>query len=206
MTKALLFSSFRRVMGASRKERSKKPQVMKSYSKMRIKKKRHILSMMVLVMNQVAARRCLTRQRRRFEAVGTLVCTIGQNDRRGSPFVQKPSFLGAVRWMHRKGKEHLMFGKLNEQAASALLSLEPGDCRIALSWRSASSTWASRAIRRAMRCARSLRAASWRRSTRRGKRMQSNVEAVFGSGRRRMICSVSSASCGRLLVLFVFPM
>ena len=29
--------------------------------------------------------------------------------------------------MHRKGKEHLMFGKLNEQAASALLSLEPGD-------------------------------------------------------------------------------
>ena len=70
-----------------------------------------------------------------------------------------------------------MFGKLNEQAASALLSLEPGDLSYCLKL-------AKRFEHMGMRCARSLRAASWRRSTRRGKRMQSNVEAVFGSGRR----------------------
>ena len=123
--------------------------------------------MMVLVMNQVAARRCLTRQRRRFEAVGMLVCTIGQN--RPARFSIRPKAIfpwcSTLDASKRKGASHVW---KTERAG----------------WRSASSTWASRAIRRAMRCARSLRAASWRRSTRRGKRMQSNVEAVFGSGRR----------------------
>ena len=134
--------------------------------------------MMVLVMNQVAARRCLTRQRRRFEAVGTLVCTIGQN--RPARFSIRPKAIfpwcSTLDASKRKGASHVW----KTERASCVRPAVFG----ALSWRSASSTWASRAIRRAMRCARSLRAASWRRSTRRGKRMQSNVEAVFGSGRR----------------------
>ena len=84
--------------------------------------------MMVLVMNQVAARRCLTRQRRRFEAVGTLVCTIGQN--RPARFSIRPkSHLSLVQYAGCIEKERSIscLEKLNEQAASALLSLEPGD-------------------------------------------------------------------------------
>ena len=63
-----------------------------------------------------------------------------------------------------------MFGKLNEQAASALLSLEPGDLSYCLKLAKRfehmgiEEEQASNALR--------------------GKRMQSNVEAVFGSGRR----------------------
>ena len=72
-----------------------------------------------------------------------------------------------------------MFGKLNEQAASALLSLEPGDLSYCLKLAKRFEHMGIESDQ-----ARSLRAASWRRSTRRGKRMQSNVEAVFGSGRR----------------------
>lgn len=55
-----------------------------------------------------------------------------------SPFVQSFAFLGAVRWVHRKGKEHLMFGNLNEQATSALMSWNP-PMSYCSSWRSAST-------------------------------------------------------------------
>ena len=74
-----------------------------------------------------------------------------------------------------------MFGKLNEQAASALLSLEPGDLSYCLKL---AKRFEHMGIESDQASNASSRAASWRRSTRRGKRMQSNVEAVFGSGRR----------------------
>ena len=76
-----------------------------------------------------------------------------------------------------------MFGKLNEQAASALLSLEPGDLSYCLKLAKRfehmgiESDQASNAL-----C--TLVESGELETTRRGKRMQSNVEAVFGSGRR----------------------
>ena len=100
-----------------------------------------------------------------------------------------------------------MFGKLNEQAASALLSLEPGDLSYCLKLAKRfehmgiESDQASNAL-----CTLVESGVSWRRSTRRGKRMQSNVEAVFEfRASPRMICSVSSASCGATARSLVFP-
>ena len=92
-----------------------------------------------------------------------------------------------------------MFGKLNEQAASALLSLEPGDLSYCLKLAKRfehmgiESDQASNALCTLVE--------SGGVSVCRATSKLSSVRDVA-----RMICSVSSASCGRLLVLFVFPM
>ena len=96
-----------------------------------------------------------------------------------------------------------MFGKLNEQAASALLSLEPGDLSYCLKLAKRfehmgiESDQASNALCTLVESGELPGGVSVCRAT-------SKLSSVRDVA--RMICSVSSASCGRLLVLFVFPM
>ena len=99
-----------------------------------------------------------------------------------------------------------MFGKLNEQAASALLSLEPGDLSYCLKLAKRfehmgiESDQASNALCTLVESG-ELETIPGGVSVCRATSKLSSVRDVA-----RMICSVSSASCGRLLVLFVFPM
>ena len=100
-----------------------------------------------------------------------------------------------------------MFGKLNEQAASALLSLEPGDLSYCLKLAKRfehmgiESDQASNALCTLVESGEAGDDLPGGVSVCRATSKLSSVRDVA-----RMICSVSSASCGRLLVLFVFPM